>query len=278
MIQYAFPTSAESSPLPHESGTRPRFAEAPVLYHAGPAGVANSKALEISGVTKDTKDPPAGQVVKDEKTGEPTGMLRNAYGVLKGVPGGGEGTAEQRRAAVLKLFGLYNQHGITSIADRSASRGNLDLYLSFQKSGELTLRINVARNFGTGGSREDIGKRLDELVGKDKRGGPTGAGDEWVRIGPIKMFLDGGMLMVPRTCANRTPAKHKIRRTTTAGYCSSNRSAPGCGGRSRKSGRSLHTPLVKEYECCSMLTSSWTRLRRSGNTASASHTRTSPAS
>jgi predicted amidohydrolase YtcJ len=121
-------------------------------------------------------------------------MLRNAYGVLKGVPSEGDVTAEQKRAAVLKLFGLYNRHGITSIADRNAGRSDLDLYLSLQKDDALTLRINVARSFGTSGGREDVARRLDDLVGKDGRGGPTGAGDEWVRIGPIKLFLDGGML------------------------------------------------------------------------------------
>jgi predicted amidohydrolase YtcJ len=195
VIRYAFPTRLKEARFPTKAELDAVAPKHPVLYHAGPAGVANSKALEVSGVTKDTKDPPAGQVVKDEKTGEPTGMLRNAYGVLKGVPGGGgEATAAQRRAAVLKLFALYNEHGITSIADRNAGRGDLDLYLSFQKANELTLRINVARSFGAGGTREAIGKRLDDLAGDDKRGGPTGAGDEWVRIGPIKMFLDGGML------------------------------------------------------------------------------------
>jgi predicted amidohydrolase YtcJ len=195
VIQYAFPTRLKEARFPTKAELDSVAPKHPVLYHAGPAGIANSKALEISGVTKDTKDPPAGQVVKDEKTGEPTGMLRNAYGVLKGVPGAGsEITAEKRRAAVLKLFGLYNQHGLTSIADRNAGRGDLDLYLALQKEDALTLRINVARSFGTSGSREDISKRLDDLVGKDKRGGPTGAGDEWVRIGPIKLFLDGGML------------------------------------------------------------------------------------
>jgi predicted amidohydrolase YtcJ len=35
---------------------------------------------------------------------------------------------------------------------------------------------------------------VEALPGKDRRGGPTGAGDDWVRIGPIKLFLDGGML------------------------------------------------------------------------------------
>ena len=57
-------------------------------------------------------------------------MLRNAYGVLKGVPGERRrSTAEQRREAVKKLFRLYNEHGLTSIADRNAGRGDLDLYL-----------------------------------------------------------------------------------------------------------------------------------------------------
>jgi predicted amidohydrolase YtcJ len=121
-------------------------------------------------------------------------MLRNAYGVLKGVPGEGDTTPEQRRSAVLKLFKLYNEHGITSISDRNAGRGSLDLYLAFQKEGALTLRINVARSFDPSGDREAVGKRFDQLVGKDGRGGPTGAGDEWVRVGPIKLFLDGGML------------------------------------------------------------------------------------
>jgi predicted amidohydrolase YtcJ len=195
VIRYAFPTRLKEARFPTKAELDSVSPKHPVLYHAGPAGVANSKALEISGVTKDTKDPPAGQVVKDEKTGAPTGMLRNAYGVLKGVPGGGDDvTAAQKRAAVVKLFGLYNRHGITSIADRNAGRGDLDLYLSLQKANELTVRVNVARSFGAGGSREDVGKRLDALVGADKRGGPTGAGDEWVRVGPIKLFLDGGML------------------------------------------------------------------------------------
>jgi predicted amidohydrolase YtcJ len=95
---------------------------------------------------------------------------------------------------VKKLFSLYNEQGITSISDRNAGRGDLDLYLSLQKARELTVRINVARSFSSTGSREEIARRFDDLPGKDGRGGPTGVGDDWVRIGPIKLFLDGGML------------------------------------------------------------------------------------
>ena len=93
-----------------------------------------------------------------------------------------------------KLFRLYNEQGLTSIADRNASREALDLYRDLHRASELTVRVNVARSFDPYGTREQIAKRLDALPGKDGRGGPTGAGDDWVRIGPIKLFLDGGML------------------------------------------------------------------------------------
>lgn len=193
VIRYAFPTRLQEARFPTKAELDEAAPKHPVLYHAGPAGIANSLALKISGVTRDAKDPPAGQVVKDPKTGEPTGMLRNAYGVLKGVPGDGETISpENKRAAVKKLLALYNQHGLTSISDRNATRSDLDLYRSFQKSGELTIRVNVARSFGTAANRDEAARKLDELAANN--GGPTGVGDEWVRIGPIKLFLDGGML------------------------------------------------------------------------------------
>jgi predicted amidohydrolase YtcJ len=195
VIQYAFPTRLKEARFPTKAELDSVAPKHPVLYHAGPAGVANSMALTVSGVTRDTKDPPAGQVVKDAATGEPTGMLRNAYGVLKGVPTDGEKVSpERRREVVKKLLALYNQHGLTSIGDRNATRADLDLYRALQDAGELTVRVNVARSFGTAANRDEAARRLDELVGADGRGGPTGVGDEWVRIGPIKLFLDGGML------------------------------------------------------------------------------------
>jgi predicted amidohydrolase YtcJ len=133
-------------------------------------------------------------VVKDPKTGEPTGMLRNAYGVLKGVPSDSGAKPAARRDAVKKLFQLYNAHGITSVADRNADRGALDIYLDLHQANELTVRVNVARGINPHGTREQIAKRLDDLPGKDGLGGPTGVGGLWIRIGPIKFFLDGGML------------------------------------------------------------------------------------
>ena len=134
IIQYAFPTRLKEARFPTRAELDEAAPKHPVLYHAGPAGIANSMGLKVSGITRDTKDPPAGQVVKDPTSGEPTGMLRNAYGVLKGVPEVGEMvSSEKKREAVKKLIALYNQNGLTSIADRNATRADLDLYLSLQK-------------------------------------------------------------------------------------------------------------------------------------------------
>src|SRR5207248_5232272 len=80
------------------------------------------------------------------------------------------------------------------ISDRSSGRGMFDLYHDLLKKDELTLRTNVCPNFSPYGTREQIAKRLDDLPGEDKKFGPTGTGGVWIRIGPIKFFLDGGML------------------------------------------------------------------------------------
>jgi predicted amidohydrolase YtcJ len=194
VIRFAFPTRLDEGRFPTKAELDEAAPKHPVLYNAGPACVVNSMALKVSGVTKDTPNPKGGVIVKGAD-GEPTGMLRSAQNVLKGLPKEGAGVSrDEKLAAVKKLFGLYNSRGLTSVADRDAGRGQLDTYLALRDKGELTVRVNVARDFNPYGTREEIVQHFEALPGKDGKGGPTGVGDEWVRIGPIKMFLDGGML------------------------------------------------------------------------------------
>ncbi|HEX7899753.1 MAG TPA: amidohydrolase [Planctomycetota bacterium] len=189
VLRYAFPTRLKEARFPTRAELDAAAPRHPVLYHAGPAGMTNSKGLEVSGITKDTPHPPNGQIVKDPKTGEPTGMLRNAYGALKGVPAAvAVKDVDVQRDAIRKLLALYNTMGITSVADRNAPRETLDHLRALSAGNQLTCRVNVALAFDPKGSREDVGKKFDALPG------PTGAGDDWVRVGPIKLFLDGGML------------------------------------------------------------------------------------
>src|SRR6185436_2432246 len=80
-VPYAFPTRLKEMRFPTRAELDAADSKHPVFYHAGPAGVVNSKALEISGITKATANPPGGIVVKDPATGEPTGMLRGSPAV-----------------------------------------------------------------------------------------------------------------------------------------------------------------------------------------------------
>lgn len=192
VLRYAFATRLEDARFPTKAELDAAAPDHPVRYNMGPADIVNTKALQVSGITRATEHP---GVVKDA-AGEPTGLLRGASALLKGLPSTEpSASADVKRGAVKELLALYNAQGITSVADRNAGREALDLLLSLEKSGELTCRVNVARSFNPAGSREEVIRRLDELPGSDGRGGPTGAGTEWVRIGPIKLFLDGGMLL-----------------------------------------------------------------------------------
>src|SRR4051812_12578725 len=57
----------------------------PVMFDASYVVIANSMALRISGITRDTPNPPGGEIVRDAG-GEPNGILKNAQKLLKGAP------------------------------------------------------------------------------------------------------------------------------------------------------------------------------------------------
>ncbi len=194
VLPFAFPTRLKEGRFPTLAELDKAAPKHPVHYHAGPASMANSLALKVSGITKETPNPTNGIIVKDPATGELTGMLRNASGKLKVVVPPSSAKKTNRTEEVKKLFALYNSYGITSGADRSSSRSNFDLYHELLKKDELTIRMVVCPNLSPNGTREEIVKRLDALPAKDGLMGPTGKGGVWISIGPIKFFLDGGML------------------------------------------------------------------------------------
>src|SRR5271165_2770526 len=110
VARYAFPTRLAESRFLTRAELDRIAPEHMVLHQGGPAGVVNSKALAHSGITRDTPDPPAGRIVKDPGTGEPTGMLRNAYSVLKDLPSdayGDDGTPDAGRVKL--LFSKYKE-------------------------------------------------------------------------------------------------------------------------------------------------------------------------
>jgi hypothetical protein len=109
----------------------------------GHGAVANSMALKIGGVTKDTKDPFGGQILRDKETGEPTGMLLdNAQSfVRRHVPASAEGNEEQ--AAILADKRSISL-GWTQIQDPGGSYADFGLYSKLYSEGKLKIRIYKA--------------------------------------------------------------------------------------------------------------------------------------
>ena len=109
----------------------------------GHGAVANSAALKIGGVTKDTKDPFGGQILRDKQTGEPVGMLLdNAQSfVSRHLPAATEADIEQ---AMILANKRSIELGLTQIQDPGGSYRDVDLYQKLYREGKLKLRIYKA--------------------------------------------------------------------------------------------------------------------------------------
>ena len=199
VLERVYPTRMTEGRLPTKAELDSVAPNNPVYWNCGPVSMANSKALEVSGITASTPDPLPGEIVKDPQTKQPTGLLRNAAHLLKVTAPTGQPTASEQRQAVKHLHRLYNQQGITSIAERRTEFAAIDLFRDLARTGQLTVRVNCTRMIEpVPRTAEDAIRKLDELTnGPDGKGhyGPTGVGDDWVRMGPLKVFLDGGMLI-----------------------------------------------------------------------------------
>lgn len=142
----------------------------------------NSAALKLAGITKATKDPVNGVIVRDPKTGEPTGHLKEAaQGLLDAVLP--KETPEDRRAALQAAVAEANRLGVTSIHNAGTSLDDMALYDAAKKSGALTVRAYLATRGVPGITEADV----DAMDAAWKQYGD----DPTVRTGIVKMFADG---------------------------------------------------------------------------------------
>jgi predicted amidohydrolase YtcJ len=144
----------------------------------GHMGLANSLALRTAGITKDTIDPPGGTIVRDPKTGEPTGVLKDAaQSLVEAVvakPTDAE-YDEAMRAALAEAARV----GVTSIQDITPW-DHYEVYKRFRDAGRLTVHIYARTPMR-------VWKRQAELVARQ------GPGDSWLRLGGLKAFMDGSL-------------------------------------------------------------------------------------
>ena len=159
----------------------------------GHSAWANSRALALAGVTKDTPDPPGGRIERDPRTGEPTGTLReSAAGLVdRHVP---ELGPEDYLEGLRRGQAMANRFGIVSIVEASADARILDAYAALDRAGELTVRVLASLHVDPGRGPAEV----ERLAGLRRRY----AGDR-LRATAAKIFADG--VMEPRTAALLEP-------------------------------------------------------------------------
>ena len=157
----------------------------------------NSKALALAGITKDTPNPANGLVVKDPRTGEPTGHLKeSATALLDTVKP--KRTEADRRAALRKAVSHAHRFGITSVQNAGTSFEDLALYQQALRAGELQVRAYLAMSTSSSTTEADL-DRMEEArkaLGND----PT------LTTGAVKIYADG--VIESRTAAMLAPYAH----------------------------------------------------------------------
>jgi predicted amidohydrolase YtcJ len=120
-----------------------------LTHTTGHYGVANSLAMKLSGVTKDTKDPAGGTIDRD-KDGVPTGVMKErATSLIRvgaGSPaggGGGGGGRGNMRDGVLRIIAGFNREGMTGAKDLNITPAKWDLYKELLDEGKLTVRVTA---------------------------------------------------------------------------------------------------------------------------------------
>ncbi len=147
-------------------------------------GVANSKALEAAGITRQTPDPPLGRIDRDED-GEPTGLLRGrAMDLIRdAIPAW---TEEDMERALRQACKDFLAAGFTTVIEPGVLEPQVEAYRNLHKEGELAVRVLIQIGFLH--DPNEVSWALDTF---------EPGGDDFLRIVGLKFAVDGGI--GPRT-------------------------------------------------------------------------------
>ena len=145
----------------------------------GHLAVANTRALQLGGITIASRDPGGGQIDRDA-SGQPTGILRDTAqrAVLVVEP---RRNHEQMREGIEVALADLAEHGVTSAQDYSPVWENFQIYEELEKEGKLTARISEWLPFDDS---------LDQLKKKRDSHPQT---DLLLHTGMLKGFMDGSL-------------------------------------------------------------------------------------
>ena len=170
--------------LPDKKYLDELFRDRPVFLEGydGHTYWANSKALTLAGVTRETTDPPNGIIVRDPATHEATGALKEAAQdiVAKAAP---ELTRAERLAALRDGIHWANQNGLTRVHSAGGDFPQLALYDELRNHGQLTLRFYIAYFMDPPEMRPQDLEAIENARKKYH--------DEWIDTNAVKFMVDG---------------------------------------------------------------------------------------
>jgi predicted amidohydrolase YtcJ len=181
-------------------------------HTTGHYGVANSQALKLAGIGRDTKDPPGGTIDRFPD-GTPTGVLKEAAQdlLIKLIPPGSPAELESGLAAMARDF---NAEGMTGLKEPGIDDATWNAYSNVLKRGQLPVRV-FALWFG-GNTEASVQQVLDRHAAITKPYQSTG--DDHLIAGGVKLYMDGSG--AARTAWMSSPWNKNLREVdgTNAGY------------------------------------------------------------
>jgi predicted amidohydrolase YtcJ len=173
-----------ASALPDKKYLDEVVPDRPVLLDCfdGHSSWANSKALELAGITRTTPDPPMGTFVRDPKTGEATGALKEFAEdkIKEKIP---PASREEQVAAIRRGLEAARRAGVTRAYSLEGDFEAFDIYNELRQKGELTMRISIAKVVAFPELRATDIAALEAARAKWN--------DDWISAGAVKFFLDG---------------------------------------------------------------------------------------
>lgn len=152
-----------------------------VLRHAsGHASFANANAMKLAGVTRDTPEPPGGEIVKDA-SGEPIGMFRETAQQLLNAAARNATPPDPRRQIELAIEEVLSK-GITTLHDAGTDFGTVDRLKAMADAGTLGVRLYVMLRAGN--------EQLQDRISAYRI---IGAGDNHLTVRAIKVTIDGAL-------------------------------------------------------------------------------------
>jgi predicted amidohydrolase YtcJ len=146
----------------------------------------NSLALKAAGVTGASADPPGGAIAKDAR-GEPTGLLRNVGDLLARFRP--STSAVPPLEMLERVHQQYVRTGITSVIERDATVDGYRAYEALERAGRLKVRATVTLRVPQAQDAAQVERFITGLPFR------FGSGDDWLKVGPLKIFVDGGILL-----------------------------------------------------------------------------------